>query len=518
MKKLWKHIVEQQALLLILVVAVAVGGYWYLSRDINGAEELLSVTPAPFLQEVSLSGKVEAQKDVDLGFAAGGRVQYVTVKVGDVVQAGQTLAEVENGDIVALVEQRRAVLRVAEAELAALKVGTRPEQVAVSEADVVAKRVQLEQSVSALVNAIKDAYTEADDAVRTQTDQFFSNPTSNSPQLTFTVASSQTEASVENGRRDMEGMLAAWAGDVAGLSTSGDVDAALLKAKTNLATVASFLFKTNLAITQGGATGAVTQADLNSFAAGVSVARSAINNAITVLTSAETARANATTALVSAQSSLALARAGATQEDITAQEARVASARAAVSDATAQLQKTRITAPFTGTVTTVDAKAGEVASANTPVLSLISASDVLIESYVPEINFAILALGDKARVTLDAYSEETVFAATLTAIDPAETVRDGVSTYRVLLSFDQKDPRIRAGMTANVIIVTDERPGIIAIPQRIVRSKDGVKVVTVKVGDTYVDRQVVTGVVSSSGSVEVVSGLQAGDTVVVVPK
>lgn len=509
---------EQQAWILLVVVLIGGGLYWYSTRDTNGNEELLAVTPAPFLQEVSLSGKVEAQKDVNLGFSVGGRIASVSVRVGDIVSAGQLLAEVENGDTVALVEQRRASLSVAEAELAALKAGTRPEEVAVSEADVVAKRVQLAQSRSALVNAIKDAYTEADEAVRTQTDQFFSNPTSNTPQLTFTVASTQTESTVENGRREMEGMLQSWIQEVVGLSTEGDIDAALAHAKSNLARVSSFLLSANMAITQGGTTGTVSQANLNSYASDVSLARSSINAAITALTTAETARANAVTALASAESSLALARAGATAEDIRAQEARVASARASVADAVAQVQKTRITAPFTGTVTVVDAKKGEIASANTPVISLISASDVRIESYVPEINLAILEIGDTARVTLDAYGTDTVFTATLASIDPAETIRDGVSTYRALLVFPESDPRIRAGMTANVILVTDERQGVISIPQKVVRFKDGMKVVSVKEGESYVDRQVVTGAVSSLGTVEIVSGLTAGDVVVVVPK
>jgi len=68
-------------------------------------------------------------------------------------------------------------------------------------------------------------------------------------------------------------------------------------------------------------------------------------------------------------------------------------------------------------------------------------------------------------------------------------------------------------MTANILIITDEKTNVIAVPQGIVIERDGQKFVSVKEGDTIVDRAVQTGSVSSLGTIEIVSGLTDGDVV-----
>ena len=106
------------------------------------------------------------------------------------------------------------------------------------------------------------------------------------------------------------------------------------------------------------------------------------------------------------------------------------------------------------------------------------------------------------------------FNATVAAIDPAETVRDGVSTYRTILKFTVTDQRVKSGMTANVTITAERRQDVISIPQGVVTSRDGKKFVRVLVGDEVVEREVTTGSVSSLGSIEITSGLSSGDVVV----
>jgi RND family efflux transporter MFP subunit len=518
LKTVWEYVKEQQLLIaLIVIAAVAYGGYTYWKAQDTG-EELLTVAQGTFLQEVTVSGKVEAAKDVNLGFAVAGRVSRVSARVGDKVAAGTVLAELENGDTLALVAQREASLKAAEADLASLKSGTRPEEVAVAEADVRAKEAAVRQATQAIVDEIQDAYTAADNAIRVQVDQFVTGGAGTGPQLSFTVSSSQIESAVESGRSNMESRLNTWALDIAGLSAQSDVTSALRRAKEHLSAVSAYLLVVNSAISGGATNSTVTQATLDSYATDIGTARSSVNASSGALTTAETALINAESALVSAERALTLKRAGATVDAVRAEEARVAGARAAVDDARAQLTKMRITAPFSGTVTIVDAKVGQTTGANAGVITMISESDVRVETYIPELNVALLALGDAARVTLDAYGEEVLFPATIAAIDPAETVRDGVSTYRTLLTFILPDPRIRAGMTANVRIVTDTRDGVISIPQKLVTDTPAGKTVQVAVNGQYETRVVTVGAVSSLGSIEIVDGLKEGDLVVVVPK
>ena len=161
----------------------------------------------------------------------------------------------------------------------------------------------------------------------------------------------------------------------------------------------------------------------------------------------------------------------------------------------------------------MDAKVGGTASSNTSDIAMISAGTLQMESFVPEINIPLLAVGDEAVATLDAYGTTAPFAAKVVSIDPAETVRDGVSTYRVKLQFDVTDARVRPGMTANILITTLKKTNAIAVPQGIVVRRGDEKFISIKEGNSVREQAVQTGSVSSLGTIEILSGLKDGDMV-----
>ena len=165
----------------------------------------------------------------------------------------------------------------------------------------------------------------------------------------------------------------------------------------------------------------------------------------------------------------------------------------------------------------MDAKVGEIASSNVSLISIMSSGIFEIESYVPEVNITRIQLGDEAGVTLDAYGENILFNAKVISIDPAETIRDGVATYKVKLQFSQKDERIKSGMTANVSIVVFNKPNTIVLPGGVIFEKDGKKFVQVKNKEGISDQEVLTGNMSSLGQTEVVSGLSDGEVIILNP-
>ena len=132
-----------------------------------------------------------------------------------------------------------------------------------------------------------------------------------------------------------------------------------------------------------------------------------------------------------------------------------------------------------------------------------------------DIDIAKLSKGNTADITLDAYGEDTHFSAKLYFIDPAETIIDGVPTYRIKLQFMQDDQRIKSGMTANMKIVTSTRTDVLAIPQRSITQKnDGTKTVFLLLLDGATKEAIVqTGLRGSDGKVEILSGLNEGDKI-----
>ena len=504
---------RSKAVLYGSIVVVLFGAWLLVSSNGKDDTQTLTVQRGTFTQQVSVSGKVVAAQDVDLGFSQGGRVSGVYAKVGDFVQAGAALAEIENGELRASILQKQAALEREQASLALLKEGTRLEELDVARSEVESDTVALARAQSSLVEAVKDAFTTSDDVIRNILDQFVDNHRTN-PQLTFIVSDAQLENAVESARRTMEATLTTWQRNVEGLAADAALPGAVSEAQYNLIQVASLLTNANAALNKAVLTGSATQSVIDGYKTDIASARDAVNTAASALTTAVTAERNAVAALDTSRKNLTLKQAGTRASDIAAQEADVKAAEADLASARAQLDKAIIRAPFTGLVTKMDLRVGAIASANTSEAAMVSSGVFQIESFVPEVNIALIEVGDEAEVTLDAYGSDTIFTASILSIDPSDTIRDGVSTYRAVLQFSKADPRIKSGMTANVVITTDERDGVISIPQGIVSERGGKKYVSVQTADGVVEREVTTGAVSSLGNIEILSGLSEGDMVI----
>jgi len=226
-----------------------------------------------------------------------------------------------------------------------------------------------------------------------------------------------------------------------------------------------------------------------------------------------------------AESALNLDESSATPSTIAAQSAEIAKAQAEVSTDQSQIAHAELTAPFDGIVTDVEPTVGEVFSAGVPAITVISGGPFKIGVGVPETDVAKLTVGDTASVTLSAYDASTTFPATITTIDPAETVVNGVNSYQVTLHFSNTDPRILSGMTANVSIVTATDTDVIAVPISDIitdnsTTSGGVQTSVMVEGQSngkpngvFVKKPVVTGITGSNGYIEIKSGLSDGDIV-----
>ncbi len=474
--------------------------FWYLGRGDAGMEiAAATVARGTVSQLVSVTGKVKPASNADLSFEKGGRVAYVYAKVGDRVGIGGTLVSLENGDISAQLAQAKAAAKAQAAKLADLKRGTRPEDISVSEVDV-------ENAKNDILNAVKGAYVDSDDAVRNKVDQFISNPRSASPQLNFPVGSSSLENDIEYGRVGVESMLVSWNSSLATQGDSVGVEAYAVEARNNLQAVQSFLDKAALAVNSLQGTSALSQTTVDAYKAAVLAGRTNTTSSLDTL-------AAAVEKLRTAESKLALKKAGTAKEQIDAQEAEVESAEASVLNLEAQLAKTFIRSPIAGIVTKQDAKRGEIAGAGIVLASVISDAKYEIEANVAEADIAKIKIGDEAQVTLDAYGNDVVFAATVAGIDPAETIIDGVPTYKTTLQFKKNDARIRSGMTANTDIYGAKRENVLYIPGRAIYGKGASKTVNLIDGETTREVSIETGLRGSNGDVEIISGLKEGDKV-----
>jgi RND family efflux transporter MFP subunit len=474
----------------VLAIIVLFVGKIFLFPSQEGVGDTFLVSARDFPQQVSVSGSVIAARDADLGFATSGRISGVYAHVGQRVLAGTIIAEIENGDWVATLAQRRFALKEAEAKLATLRSGTRSEELVVKEVAVASAEV-------ALRDAVQNAYTTVDDAIHNKVDTLFANPRTDA-KLSFSVSNVSLKLQVEARRAEVEKTLRAW-----------EDGATASNAQKNLATITSFLAEVNAAINQGVPDQTTTSTTFATYSSTLATARTNVQTAIATLTSAQAT-------YISADAEYKLKLAGATVEDIRGQEAAVAGAEAQAQSALSELAKTRVIAPFSGIVTRMDAKVGEIVSPTESLIGMQSDGLFQIETFIPEVAITRIALGNMATTTLDAYGSSASFRASVVSIDPAETVKDGVPAYKTTLAFLDADARIRSGMTANVLIETGILPNAIVIPSGAV-GRSSEQYVTVVVDGDPIRRTVMTGPSPALGQAHILSGLSAGEVILLSP-
>jgi HlyD family secretion protein len=128
-----RHMIAATAAAVVLVAI----GWFALTRD-NGAESV-----------VKAAGTVEAT-EADLGFQAGGRIEEITVREGDLVGAGQELARLESAELEARRSAAQAQLDGARAQLAELQRGARPEELRQARAAEAAARERMQDALRVL--------------------------------------------------------------------------------------------------------------------------------------------------------------------------------------------------------------------------------------------------------------------------------------------------------------------------------------------------------------------------------
>lgn len=471
---------HKNKILLALAAVVVLALVFGLGGGDSDGSSVATVRTGDLVRTVRVSGKVVPERSVDLAFKTSGIVGAVYKEVGERVAVGEPIVALESAAVSADLAGAQADLAAALAEEAKAGVG-------------VSSSVQGTRREA--VQDIVDAYVKADDAIHNKVDQVFRDPRSPNPEIYFLFDSYELRNKINRDRVMIETILNDYAASV-----KGDVEyssAFAAKARAQLMTIASFMNDVARAVNDFEAGGTFTQVTVDAYKEAVASARTAVNAALSSVVSAE-------------------ASVNASETAVPVQSARVAAARATVERLSANVSDTVIRAPFSGVVSKQDAKVGMAASQSATLVSVMSGT-YEIEALVPEVSIAGLSVGNTAKVTLDAYGPQTFFSAAVSRIDPAETVRDGVSNYKVYLSFSTPDARVRSGMTANVEVETLREAGRLLVPSRAVLDREGVKVVRVKSGDESEERTITTGRTDSEGNVEVLSGLAEGDQVLLDP-
>jgi RND family efflux transporter MFP subunit len=208
---------------------------------------------------------------------------------------------------------------------------------------------------------------------------------------------------------------------------------------------------------------------------------------------------------------VALGRYQDAMEEIRGRVALVVQRRAELNLARKQLSDSVTTAPFDGVVHQRLANLGEYVQAGAPLIIIAGVNPLRLRLEVPERQSTHIRPGQRVRVTVG--ESTNVYSAEITRVSPIL-----IEANRMLLveADVPATPPLRPGLFAQAEIVVSENDPALCVPEAAITSFVGIEKVFVVKDGKALERNVVTGR-RRGKSVEIVSGVAAGDVVVLNP-
>lgn len=336
----------------VLLVAAGFGLRYWLTRPDESA--------------IALSGRIESYES-NLGAKVGGRIESIAVREGDLVKAGQVVAQLDDQELKAQLEAAKANVNAAKQQVTQAELQTEVVTSQVEEA-----QLTLQQSQGDTTGRVN----QGEASVATAQAQL--------AQARAEVQQAQSALDLAGTDRDRFSTLAAQ-----GAVSQQQFD----QVKNQFATAQDMLIARQAAVTAAqqqvsAAQGALTQAQTSSLNPGIRAAQVS------------------RTQKQQAQS----------QSQLTAAQAQLKQAQAAQAEIAARIADLQIKSPIDGVVLTRTVEPGEVISTGATVVTVVNLSDVYMRGYIPEGQIGSVRVGQDAQVFLDSAPDRPL-AAEVTAID-----------------------------------------------------------------------------------------------------
>ena len=406
------------ALLAILVALGGGGVWWWLYKRPSTGQKA-----APLLA----SGTLEAMS-VSLQPQVGGRVVELTVAEGQEVISGTVIARLDRSPWLAQRAQAEAALIAARAQLAQVEAGSRPEAVA-------AARAALEQAVA-----------ERDRVYRAW--QYALTMRKDPQELNVKIAQAEAELAVAKEEVIQQQALLA--------QRTASRDRYHYPQREwhflNYLTVAA---QEGLLAAQAKRDGAARHlANLRDMRDRPLALNARVHAAQAVYRAAEAT-------VLQRQAELDEAEAGPTAQELAMAQAQVALYEARLRTIDVYLRQTEIVAPLNGTVTDLPLKVGELATPGAPVAILANLDRMTLRVYVPERELSHVYLGQKVRVSVDAFPGESFTGHVVYISDKAEFTPRSIHmqeerakmVFAIEIRVSNPDHRLKPGLPADAEFV-----------------------------------------------------------------
>jgi len=212
-----------------------------------------------------------------------------------------------------------------------------------------------------------------------------------------------------------------------------------------------------------------------------------------------------------AQQHLKALQSGGKQQQLKAAAGQLQSAQGKYLGAQAQLNYTEVRSPINGVVADRPLYPGEMASAGTPLITVMDLAQVVARAHIPQEQAALLKAGDPATISAPGMDETVQGKVTVVspALDPNST------TVEVWVQAANPGQRLRPGSSVKVSMLAAKIPGAIVVPaSALLTTPQGETSVMVAGADGRAHQQVVKAGVRQDDEVQIISGVKAGENVI----
>ncbi len=171
---------------------------------------------------------------------------------------------------------------------------------------------------------------------------------------------------------------------------------------------------------------------------------------------------------------------------------------------------TPVISPINGTVILKNVESGQTFTSTDIIFAL--SNRLTVKAQVDETDIASIKVNQKARIILDAYSENEI-EATVSAIAYDATIVNNVTVYVVDVTPKKAPDFMRSGMTANVNFAVESRSDVLLIPTSTINYDSAGSSVLKRGADGKKQAQVIKTGLSDGKMTEVVEGLADGDII-----
>ncbi|MBM4048349.1 MAG: efflux RND transporter periplasmic adaptor subunit [Planctomycetes bacterium] len=201
-------------------------------------------------------------------------------------------------------------------------------------------------------------------------------------------------------------------------------------------------------------------------------------------------------------------------EAVNTAQSSIQQRKAALEVARINLDKARIKAPFAGIVSRKLIEKGESLVTGWPVFEVVDDSEIHIRAPIDEVDSGKLQLGQRARITSDAFPGKSFWGRLIEISPVVSTQKEQNRTVDVKVAMEGERPVFRVGMSADAEIITNTKPDALFVPSYAIMERDRRKLVYVLASPRVEERRIETGLTNWDRT-EIVSGLAEGDHVVV---